>query len=353
MSEHDKQLTDKLLKIRERITGFKQKSSELEQRISQKVGFPVQADKADTVIKTAQVRDDSAAKEINYLRDKVTAVENEKMNIESKFNDLTNQYSELKQAIKSIEEKNLNLSDSLQLEVLKNTAFLDSSEFIKISLKTTLEFIRESIRFFRLPRGMAHEILVICMKTPEFNPSIKSKMELLVKQFDKLNNAVTESLKAFDFEKELQLREFELNRFVDSAVSNFMYPFKDKGITLIKKINFENNINVKNFDTNLLSEAIRNLLQNSTESVSKLSNLDIEIATEQTEHEITVRISDNGTGIPPHLIDKVINPFVTTKENHYGLGLTRTYWIMKIHKGDIRINSIVNKGTTVELSIQS
>lgn len=60
-----------------------------------------------------------------------------------------------------------------------------------------------------------------------------------------------------------------------------------------------------------------------------------------------VTISDSGAGIPPENLDKVFDPFFTTKRDGTGLGLSVCHGIIQRHEGEIDIQSIVGKGTTV------
>ena len=62
-------------------------------------------------------------------------------------------------------------------------------------------------------------------------------------------------------------------------------------------------------------------------------------------------ISDTGYGIDPTVMDKIYEPYFTTKERGKGtgLGLAAVYGIVKEHHGDIRINSEVGKGTTFDI----
>ncbi len=74
------------------------------------------------------------------------------------------------------------------------------------------------------------------------------------------------------------------------------------------------------------------------------------LATRLDRDALEVRVSDTGLGIPPEVIEKIFNPFFTTKERSTGLGLTVAHNIMAAHKGIIHVVSIQGKGTTVTLS---
>ena len=64
-------------------------------------------------------------------------------------------------------------------------------------------------------------------------------------------------------------------------------------------------------------------------------------------HHIEIRIADNGPGIPPHIMDKIFQPFFTTKPTGQGtgLGLSLAYDIIKAHGGEIKVNTNENEGT--------
>ena len=73
----------------------------------------------------------------------------------------------------------------------------------------------------------------------------------------------------------------------------------------------------------------------------------IEIRRHLTEM-IMIRIIDQGSGIPEHLLSKIGEPFFTTKEQGTGLGLMICKNIIEEHKGNLKIDSSSN-GTKVEI----
>ena len=68
---------------------------------------------------------------------------------------------------------------------------------------------------------------------------------------------------------------------------------------------------------------------------------------------VNVSIEDNGPGIPAEIMDKVFDPYFSTKDSvtqkGMGLGLTLCYWIIKRHDGHIQVESEPGKGTRVTL----
>ncbi|MFC1508707.1 nitrogen regulation protein NR(II) [Candidatus Omnitrophota bacterium] len=64
---------------------------------------------------------------------------------------------------------------------------------------------------------------------------------------------------------------------------------------------------------------------------------------------VVISITDNGCGIPPEEIDRIFEPYYTTKQNGKGLGLAITYLIIQEHKGYITVNSQEGKNTTFSI----
>jgi signal transduction histidine kinase len=66
------------------------------------------------------------------------------------------------------------------------------------------------------------------------------------------------------------------------------------------------------------------------------------------DRAVCVQVRDTGSGIAPEVIDRIWDPFFTTKEvgEGVGLGLALTYNIVKRHSGEIKVESRVGKGTT-------
>lgn len=116
-------------------------------------------------------------------------------------------------------------------------------------------------------------------------------------------------------------------------------------IELIKSI--EPNLPLIQCNENQLKQVFINFLKNSIEAMEKGGRITIEIRKHHTD-TIMIRIIDQGSGIPEHLLSKIGEPFFTTKEKGTGLGLMICKNIIEEHKGNLKIDSSSN-GTKVEI----
>jgi signal transduction histidine kinase len=98
-------------------------------------------------------------------------------------------------------------------------------------------------------------------------------------------------------------------------------------------------------DAGTLRQVFLNLLLNAMQAITGEGT--IEVSTVGTPGWLEARVADNGSGIPPELIDQIWNPFFTTKAvgKGSGLGLALVYDIVKNHGGEITVASTVGKGT--------
>jgi two-component system, NtrC family, sensor kinase len=66
---------------------------------------------------------------------------------------------------------------------------------------------------------------------------------------------------------------------------------------------------------------------------------------------VTVRVTDTGGGILPEALEKIFEPFFSSKERGTGLGLAIVFGIVQRHRGTIRVESAVGAGTTFTLTL--
>ena len=74
----------------------------------------------------------------------------------------------------------------------------------------------------------------------------------------------------------------------------------------------------------------------------------VSVTIEKSDNNVIITVSDNGNGIPSKIVDKIFQPFFTTKPtgSGTGLGLSLSYDIVKAHGGEIKVDTKENEGTT-------
>jgi nitrogen fixation/metabolism regulation signal transduction histidine kinase len=100
-------------------------------------------------------------------------------------------------------------------------------------------------------------------------------------------------------------------------------------------------------DRALIGQAMINLVRNSLDALSGHAEAEIHLSCKALPEELQLSVSDNGTGIDEDLMEDIFTPFFTTKTGGSGIGLSLVRQIMRLHGGQLKINSNKGKGTTV------
>lgn len=98
-----------------------------------------------------------------------------------------------------------------------------------------------------------------------------------------------------------------------------------------------------------MKQVVLNLTKNAFESMESGGSLTIKLA--RLPDKCQLKIIDTGSGIPENQIEKIFNPFHTSKDTGTGLGLVVCRRILQSFGGEIFITSKVNKGTQVDISL--
>jgi len=105
-------------------------------------------------------------------------------------------------------------------------------------------------------------------------------------------------------------------------------------------------------DANQLSQVLMNLLLNAAAATPEGGSIRIEASKLTYVDNIEIRVSDTGCGIPADILAHVFEPFFTTKRGRgTGLGLSISQAYVRSHNGEIRVDSVLNHGTTVTLTL--
>lgn len=104
-------------------------------------------------------------------------------------------------------------------------------------------------------------------------------------------------------------------------------------------------------DGDRMSQVLLNLYLNAIQALEEKGTLQLQVTRDEALKKTVIRISDNGPGINAEDVDRIFDPYFTTKADGTGLGLAIVHKIMEAHGGDVVVNSTPNEGTTVILFI--
>jgi signal transduction histidine kinase len=129
---------------------------------------------------------------------------------------------------------------------------------------------------------------------------------------------------------------------------------KDKTFNAAMKTDYDESIGLIRIIPQEIGRVILNLITNAFYAVSERKKIGadgyepiISVATRKLSNGIEVRVKDNGTGIPQEIVDKIFQPFFTTKPTGQGtgLGLSLSYDIVKAHGGEFRVETKEGEGS--------
>lgn len=159
------------------------------------------------------------------------------------------------------------------------------------------------------------------------------RMEKIVADFDTLVR-----------EKRVLFKREDLNEIVLSTIDLLAQRAKEKSINL--SANLLEGPLMFNANKGLIKIAINHIINNSIDTTTE--NGSISVSTVENEESIMLTVKDTGKGIPQEDLDKIFEPFHSAK-GRLGIGLPFAKQIISEHMGEIKIDSVVNAGTTVHV----
>jgi two-component system, sporulation sensor kinase E len=207
-----------------------------------------------------------------------------------------------------------------------------------------------------LAAGVAHEIknplgsiaihLQLARKEMTGKKTIKPEslsryLTVINEEVDRLNRIVVDFLFAVR-PMNVQLEERDINGVVRELVAFLKFELENAKVETELKL--ADGLPKLLIDEKYIKQALLNLVQNSMSAMPGGGTLTI--STRRKGPDVCVEVADTGTGIPENIMDKIFEPYFTTKEFGSGLGLTLVYKIVKEHLGEISVTSKEGKGTT-------
>jgi signal transduction histidine kinase len=291
---------------------------------------------------SVRLKDVKTSSEITTL---VRAFNNMIDNIEKKSGELQKKNEEIMKLLETTRRFN----ELLEYEIAQATREVEEKHW-ELMKAEKLAAIGE------LATGVAHEVrnplsgiglALELMKDETENEEHKQTIRDILNEISRLERIV-KGLFQLGHPKSIQLIECTPNDIVERALNLVSMKAKEKGITIKKDLACAGSFYV---DHEQIEQVILNLLINGIEATG--GSGEVRVETRSNNGSVEISVSDTGCGVPDEEMDKILQPFYSTKERGTGLGLAISSRIVEAHKGKLRITSRVGEGSTFVVEIPS
>jgi len=211
-----------------------------------------------------------------------------------------------------------------------------------------------------LAAGVAHEIgnpiaamsgvLQEMVVEQTHKTSDESKLAMLQTHIHRLS-AITREISEFAAPQPVERQLLDLNALARTTAGLMGYDKRMRKVNL--RLNLDSQLPAIYGVADQLTQVIMNLLINAADALEDLDDRTQEITlhTEVNDKNVTLTVTDNGSGISQDAISRVFEAFFTTKRKGNGLGLSLCYSIITGHGGTIEINSTPGEGAQVQIML--
>ncbi|MCB0487120.1 MAG: ATP-binding protein [Cyclobacteriaceae bacterium] len=251
------------------------------------------------------------------------------------------------------EEKNLIKIVARELSLfIKRAAVEENNKKLEMQLQHSerLAFVGE------LSAGIAHELNEPLGRILGFAQLVKKNGSLTEQQDTDIDRIIKASLYTREIIKKLMLFSRQMPRQINEVnlnvlVSNILYfidiRFQSRGIKIVERL--DQHLPVIEADSVQISQVLVNLITNAIHAMAGGGK--ITIATKRKQNQVSLVVSDTGSGMSNEVKRKIFEPFYTTKPvgQGTGLGLSVVQGIVEEHKGKILVSSSPGKGSRFEI----
>jgi two-component system sensor histidine kinase HydH len=208
-----------------------------------------------------------------------------------------------------------------------------------------------------LAAGVAHEIRNPLSSIKGIASYFKNKFDensddeemagVMIEEVERLNRVISELLE-FARPTDLKLKTTDLSSLIKHSVRLIEKEASDKNIEI--KLDLSQQPLSAEIDSDRFSQCLLNLYLNSLQAMEKDGKLSIRDSLTD-DNLIVIEIRDTGPGIRAENLNKIFDPYYTTKTKGTGLGLAIVHKIIDAHNGDIRVRSVPGQGTAFIISL--
>jgi PAS domain S-box-containing protein len=183
------------------------------------------------------------------------------------------------------------------------------------------------------------------------NLMIRDGMERAADQAMRAGQIISR-LRQFVSRRESQRHHEDLSKLIDDASALALVGIKQTGVKVATV--FDSLAAAVLVDKVQIQQVILNLIRNAIEAMQETDRRELTISTEQVDREtVEVRVTDTGPGIAPSIAAQLFQPFVTTKPQGMGVGLSISRTIIESHGGRLWADANPEGGTVFRLTLKT
>ena len=196
--------------------------------------------------------------------------------------------------------------------------------------------------------------LQLLLEDPNLSADFHQRIHIVFEQTQRLNSVMKDLLN-FVRTPTFSLGPVDISQCLEQSRQLFLPILEKQSITL--NIQIESSLPLAWADSLQLQEAFNNLIDNAIDAMPDGGKLTVRAWPQSSQRNgveepgVAIEIRDSGVGIPEHLLDKIVEPFFTTKDigEGTGLGLAITSEIIQQHHGKLSMESKPGQGTILLL----
>lgn len=265
---------------------------------------------------------------------------------------------ELLKKVNELENENRNLKnkiDNLSKEetLIKNSLKQDRMEYVLSHMKLLTTCMNECLRYFRNPVGIIDEAFNLVKDEIDGHPSYK-KIALIQKEIYTIRDIIRSAVERLKPPSSINIQKVDLKSVISQVLNKYQNEISFKNVEVIREVLSSEEDFVVDADFQILLDIFSEVFQNSLESFLQPVGNKIIIRFFSSDLSKKIIIEDNGCGIPEHLLPKIFDLFFTTKfeQGHFGIGLFKALWYLKLFDAKIDVSSVFNHGTAVTLEFK-
>ena len=224
------------------------------------------------------------------------------------------------------------------------------------NLKREVETTRRLASLGRLAAGVAHEIRNPLSSIKGFatyfrdryrdNPEDQKTSEVMIQEVDRLNRVISQLLE-FARPPVIQKKRASLQSLIQRSLKMIERQTSAKGIQVLSEL--PSDIQDVDLDPDGINQVLLNLYLNAIEAMEQGGTLTVSLSKKESSPWVKLTVTDTGAGISREDLEHVFDPYFTTKQTGTGLGLAIVHKIIEAHRGEVRAESEVGRGTAVSV----